>query len=163
MMTTDSEHLKFMRVVLDHAESLMVDSKEVPVAAIVVDGGQIIGLGLNSREREQSVIAHAEIKAIEAAAKHRSAWNLAGCTIYVNLEPCPMCAGAILQSHITELVFAAHEAKSGAFGSRYNLSNSKLKVYGGILEDESLKLMQKFFAKLRSNFSEEANSMLFEE
>ena len=124
-----------------------VDAEEVPVAALLVnlETGEIIAEGVNSRETEQSVLAHAEINAIKAAAKKLSSWNLSSYALYVSLEPCAMCAGAILQSHISQVVFAAYDSKTGAFGSRYKLQTKNLEVIGGVLEEESIKLLKKFF------------------
>lgn len=147
MLKQMQDHRYFMQKLLNLAEE--ADPTEVPIAAMIVKNGQIISTGLNTREKEQSVFGHAEINAIKAANKVLNSWNLAGCTIYVSLEPCPMCAGAILQSHITEVIFGAYEYKSGALGSKYNLASKNLKIQGGILEEENLKLLQEFFANLR--------------
>lgn len=146
--------IDYMHEVLNLAQELFQDEKtnEVPIASIIVKDGQIIAKGLNAREQEnKSVIAHAEIKAIEEAARKLNDWNLTGCTLYVNLEPCAMCAGAILQSHISKVVYGAHDAKSGALGSRYDLRTKNLEVKGGVLEEESIELLQSFFKKLRNS------------
>ena len=90
------------------------DSGEVPVASLVVWNNQIIGLGTNSREKDKSILGHAEINALQSAVKFKGSWNLSDCTIYVSLEPCAMCAGAILQAHIKTIVFSAYDIKSGA-------------------------------------------------
>jgi tRNA(adenine34) deaminase len=141
------DHNYFMQKVIDL--SLLSDTSEVPVAAIIVKNQEIIATGFNTRQREQDIIGHAEINALRQANKALGTWNLNDCLMYVNLEPCPMCAGAILQAHIKELVFGAYETKSGAFGSRYNLVTNNMKIIGGIKEQECLHLIQKFFAKLR--------------
>jgi tRNA(adenine34) deaminase len=127
------------------------DPNEVPVAALIVDisSGEIIAEGLNSRENEQSVLAHAEINALKEASKVIGSWNLSGYALYVSLEPCAMCAGAILQSHISQVIFSAYDSKTGAFGSRYNLINKNIKVIGGVLEEESQALLRKFFEEKR--------------
>ena len=142
-------HEDYMHHCLELAES--VEPNEVPVAAVIVaiDSGEIIASGLNTREAEQSVLAHAEINALQQAAKRLSSWNLSGHAIYISLEPCPMCAGAILQSHISQIIFSAYDPKTGAFGSRYNLTTKNLQVTGGILEKEGLSLLQNFFKDKR--------------
>lgn len=124
---------------------------EVPVAALVVNisTGEIIASGLNTREAEQSVLAHAEINALQLAAKKLGSWNLSGHAIYISLEPCPMCAGAILQSHISQIIFSAYDPKTGALGSRYNLTTKNLQVTGGVMEKEGLSLLQNFFKDKR--------------
>lgn len=146
-MQHKNQHQYYMREVLRLAQEALY--KEVPVAAIIVDDGEIIGRGLNARERNRAVTAHAEIIAIEEANKIKDSWNLGGSTIYVNLEPCAMCAGAILQSHISTVVFAVYDPKSGALGSRYDLRTKNLEVIGGVLEAESLTLLQEFFNRFR--------------
>ena len=140
-------HNHYMAIALELAKT--VTPSEVPVAAIIVAHGEIIAQALNTRESEASILGHAEINAMQTAAKLHQDWNLSGCTLYVTLEPCAMCAGAILQSHISEVVFGAYDAKSGAFGSRYNLVTNYLKVTGGIMEEESIALLVNFFAKMR--------------
>lgn len=143
-----SEHISYMQKVLELAQEKQGDS-DVPIAAIIVKDGEIIATGSNSREAENSILGHAEINAMEAAAQKLGDWNLSGATLYVNLEPCPMCAGAILQSHISEVIFGAYDAKAGALGSRYDLRTKNLKVTGGILEAECVQLLQSFFSTLR--------------
>lgn len=136
-----------MSTVLELARTL--DASEVPVAAIIVKDNKIIGQGVNTREKNQSILGHAELNALEEASKSLNSWNLSGATLYVNLEPCAMCAGAIIQAHISEVVFAAYDIKSGALGSRYNISTNNLKITGGILEEESKILLSDFFLSLR--------------
>lgn len=140
-------HRHYMTKVLELAKTAA--NNEIPVAAIIVLNGEIIAQGVNTREAESSILGHAEINAIQAATKSRHDWNLSDCTLYVNLEPCAMCAGAILQSHISEVVFGAYDVKSGALGSRYNLVTNNLIVTGGIMEDESASLLSNFFMKAR--------------
>lgn len=125
------------------------DLGEVPVASLVVWNNQIIGLGTNSREKDKSILGHAEINALQSAVKFKGSWNLSDCTIYVSLEPCAMCAGAILQAHIKTIVFSAYDIKSGAFGSRYNLTTSETQVIGGICEDRSVAILKQFFLNKR--------------
>ncbi len=127
-----------------------VPNNEVPVAAIIVANGEIIAQAINTRERDTSILGHAEINALEQAAKTRQGWNLSDSTIYINLEPCAMCAGAILQAHISEVVFGAYDIKSGALGSRYNLITNNLKVTSGIMEEECVALLSEFFIKVRN-------------
>lgn len=131
-------------------EQISSGASDLPVAAILVKDSQVIAKAVNTRELNKSVLEHAEINVIKEANKVLGQWNLSGASLYVNLEPCPMCAGAILQSHISELIFGAYEAKSGAFGSRYNLATKNLKVIGGLMEQESKQLLQDFFRDLRN-------------
>jgi tRNA(adenine34) deaminase len=142
--------LYYMKQVINLAKEVSLDSKDIPVAALIVDeNNKIIGKGINTREKESSVIGHAEINAIQEANKLLESWNLSRCRIYVNLEPCAMCAGAILQSHISEVIFAAYDIKSGALGSRYNIITKNLIVKGGIMEIEAQEILGNFFKKLR--------------
>jgi tRNA(adenine34) deaminase len=139
-----------MKQVINLAKEVSLDSKDIPVAALIVDeNNKIIGKGINTREKESSVIGHAEINAIQEANKLLESWNLSRCRIYVNLEPCAMCAGAILQSHLSEVIFAAYDIKSGALGSRYNISTKNLIVRGGVMEIEAQEILGNFFKKLR--------------
>jgi tRNA(adenine34) deaminase len=139
-----------MKQVINLAKEVSLDSKDIPVAALIVDeNNKIIGKGINTREKESSVIGHAEINAIQEANKVLESWNLSRCRIYVNLEPCAMCAGAILQSHLSEVIFAAYDIKSGALGSRYNIITKNLIVKGGIMEMEAQEILGNFFKKLR--------------
>jgi tRNA(adenine34) deaminase len=142
--------LYYMKQVINLAKEVSLDSKDIPVAALIVDeNNKIIGKGINTREKESSVIGHAEINAIQEASKVLESWNLSRCRIYVNLEPCAMCAGAILQSHLSEVIFAAYDIKSGALGSRYNIITKNLIVKGGIMEIEAQEILGNFFKKLR--------------
>ena len=146
------EDLYFMNRVLDLAEHRLRSSEtcdDIPIAACIVENGEIVAEGLNTRENDKSILGHAEINALERAAKVKGTWNLSGCTIYVSLEPCPMCAGAILQSHVQKVVFGAYDIKSGAFGSRYNLRTKNVEVKGGLYEDRSIAILSEFFEKLR--------------
>lgn len=126
---------------------------EVPVGAVVVDGdGHVIGRGRNRRE-EKSATAHAEIEAIDEACAARGSWRLDGCTIYVTLEPCPMCAGAILNARIGCVVFGAREPKSGSVGSVIDLFAENYgfapAVYAGVRAAESAALLREFFEQKR--------------
>jgi tRNA(adenine34) deaminase len=127
---------------------------EVPVGAVAVHEGSIVGTGFNRREVDRNPLAHAELMALDAAAKTLGAWRLTGVTLYVTLEPCAMCAGALVQSRVTRLVFGTMDPKAGAVGSLYNLAeeprhNHRLQVTSGILADESRLLLKSFFERLR--------------
>lgn len=126
---------------------------EVPVGCVIVKDGKIIARGHNVRERDQSITGHAELVAIKKASKKLGTWRLEDCDIYVTLEPCPMCAGAIIQSRIRSLYFGAYDLKTGACGSVVNLFenafNHKVNVYGGVLEDKCSIIIKEFFKELR--------------
>lgn len=127
---------------------------DVPVGCVICDSqGNIIGRGRNRREERSDATAHAEIEAIRQACTHLGDWRLEGCTLYVTLEPCPMCTGAIIQSRIPRIVFGAREPQTGSCGSvidlfRENYGHSPA-VYPGVLESESRELMQSFFREKR--------------
>ncbi len=126
---------------------------EIAVGAVIVKDGEIIAQGFNRKEKDLDVTCHAEIVAIREASKRLGTWHLEGCDMYVTLEPCPMCAWAIINSRISNLYFGSFDANYGAFGSRIDLrkiANSKLKVYGGIMEDECNKILSDCFAKIRN-------------
>lgn len=126
---------------------------EVPVGAVIVKDGEIISSGRNMRETKNDSLCHAELIAIRRACKKTGAWRLTGCTLYVTLEPCPMCAGAIVNSRISRVVYGCRDAKAGAYGSVFDLSqyplNHKYEVYGGVLESECASLLSDFFRELR--------------
>ena len=130
---------------------------EVPVGAIIVKDGKIISSGKNMRESKANALLHAEITAIDRACKKLGAWRLSGCTLYVTLEPCPMCAGAIINSRIERVVFGAFDKKAGAFGSVMDINsfplNHKCEVEGGVLQQECAELLSCFFKELRKNIS----------
>lgn len=129
-----------------------MDSGEIPIGAIIVKDGEIISSATNLKEANFDVTAHAEILAIKEAEKVLGNWRLDGCSLYVNLEPCPMCAWAIIQSRISEVYFGSFDRNYGALGSVLDLrklNNSKLKVYGGIMEEECDKILEDYFDKLR--------------
>ncbi|MCY1016046.1 tRNA adenosine(34) deaminase TadA [Pyxidicoccus sp. MSG2] len=128
---------------------------EVPVGAVAVHDGKVIGTGFNRREVDRNPLAHAEMLAMDAAARSLGVWRLSGVTLYVTLEPCAMCAGALVQSRVTRLVFGTSDPKAGAVGSLYNLveeprHNHRLQVTSGILADESRLLLKTFFERLRA-------------
>lgn len=121
---------------------------EIPVGAVVVRNGEIIGEGCNMRENKKSALSHAETEAIYNACRKIGDWRLEGCSIYVTLEPCCMCAGAIINARISEVVFGAYDLKAGCMDSVINLTSPldfKGEVYGGIMEDECKKLLVDFF------------------
>ena len=129
---------------------------EVPVGAIVVKDGKIIGRGHNQRERLNDPTAHAEILAITAAAGTLENWRLNNCDLYVTKEPCPMCAGAIINSRVSRLIFGAYDEQKGCCGSLYQLCgdlrlNSKTAVKGGVEEEKCTAILQEFFQSKRLN------------
>ena len=124
---------------------------EIPVGALVTKNGEIIGRGHNTRERDDDISGHAEINALKDAAKRLGNWDLSGCNIYVTLEPCPMCAGAIMQARIRTLVYGQADPKEGGL-SKYRLfdqGNATTLVCPGVLEEECAKILEEFFANLR--------------
>ncbi|HHZ05596.1 MAG TPA: nucleoside deaminase [Clostridiales bacterium] len=129
------------------------DIGEVPVGAVVVHKNTIVGTGINRRETEKNALCHAEIEAINNACKSLDGWRLWDCELYVTLEPCPMCTGAIINSRIKRVVFGAYDKKSGSCGSVINLLdypyNHKPVITGGYMEDKCAELLTDFFKKLR--------------
>ncbi len=128
---------------------------EVPVGAVVVRGGEVVGRGFNRREKLQDPLSHAEITAIHETANHLKTWRLAECELYVTLEPCIMCVGAILQARIRRLVFGCLDPKAGAVESLYRLCsderlNHQLPVTGGVLGEPCAVLLEQFFSELRA-------------
>jgi tRNA(adenine34) deaminase len=152
-MLFSEDHYRFMYAALQEAEKAF-EEDEVPVGAVIVHKKKIIGRGYNQVEKLKDATAHAEMIAITAAENHLNDWRLNECQIYVTLEPCVMCIGALLASRIKELFFAASDLKFGACGSLHNLAeesktNHKIKVYSGILAKESEDLLKSFFEKKR--------------
>ena len=152
-MIFSEETYRFMYAALQEAQKALEDN-EVPVGAVVVKNNKIIGRGYNQVERLRDATAHAEMIALTAASNHIGEWRLEGASIFVTLEPCTMCTGALLAARISELYFASHDIKSGACGSLYNLAedgrtNHKIKVYSGVYDDESKKMLLQFFNDLR--------------
>jgi tRNA(adenine34) deaminase len=146
-------HEQFMKSALREAEKAALEG-EVPVGAVIVHKGLIIGKGFNQIELLQDPTAHAEILAITAAANHLQSRRLEGCILYVTLEPCPMCAGAIVNARIPTLVFGAFDPKAGACGTLYTITEDKrlnhtCHVVSGILDRESEELLKGFFRKVR--------------
>lgn len=147
------EHEAYMRRALELAEQA-AQGGDVPVGCVVVnEAGTIIGEGCNRREADGSAVAHAEVEAITAACRATGSWRLEGCTLYVTLEPCPMCAGAILNSRISTVRYGAKEPLSGCCGSVLNLFEEnfghKPRIYGGLLEEECAQVLRGFFLKMR--------------
>ncbi len=152
-MLFSEDKYRYMYAALQEAEHAF-EEDEVPVGALVVHKNKIIGRGYNQVEKLKDATAHAEMIALTSASNHLKNWRLSECSIYVTLEPCIMCTGALLSSRISELYFAASDTKFGACGSIYNLaeeskSNHTIKVYSGILFKESEDLLKSFFLKKR--------------
>ena len=125
---------------------------EVPVGAVVVKNGKIIGEGQNRREKEKTPLAHAELEALHNAAKTLGDWRLSGCELYVTLEPCAMCGGAIITSRLKRLVFGAYDETAGGVISHNNMFfdfENKVQIIGGYMENECKKVLEDFFEKLR--------------
>lgn len=147
------KHEIYMRQALEYAREAFA-AGEIPVGCVITDSqGEIIGTGRNSREESRSALGHAELSAIEEACRSLKDWRLEGCTIYVTLEPCPMCAGAIINARISRLVFGAREENFGSCGSVIDLFSERYghrpAVYGGILEEDCAALLRAFFQNLR--------------
>ncbi|MDR2501697.1 MAG: nucleoside deaminase [Oscillospiraceae bacterium] len=144
---------KYMRRALELAAAA-AENGDVPVGCVVVSAhGEIIGEGYNGREKENSATAHAEITAIERACAALGAWRLEGCALYVTLEPCAMCAGAIINSRISRVIYGAKEPHTGASGSVINLFveyEAPTAVFGGILESECAVILEEFFKGIRN-------------
>ncbi len=144
---------KYMKSALRLAQKAEV-MDEVPVGAVIVHEGRIIGRGYNRRQTKQNSLEHAELMAIAQACRKLGSWRLEGCDLYVTLEPCPMCAGAIIQSRVRKVYFGACDAKGGAVGSVTNLFelpqwNHHPDFEGGLLEDECSKILKDFFRAKR--------------
>jgi tRNA(adenine34) deaminase len=150
-----TEHERWMELALREAEQAY-RRKEVPIGAVAVHNGRIIGRGYNQIESLQDPTAHAEMIAITAAATHQGSRRLEDCTLYVTLEPCAMCAGAIVQARIPTLVFGAHDPKAGACGTLFNIVqddrlNHRVALFGGVEESRCGALLKDFFAAVRGN------------
>ena len=131
---------------------IAANEDEVPVGAIIVRNGEILVRAHNTREKDKNALYHAEIKAINEACKILGGWRLVGCTLYVTLEPCPMCAGAIVNSRIERVVYGAPDHKAGAFGTMINLTDYPLfkpQITSGILSTECSGILSSFFKKKR--------------
>lgn len=144
---------KFMELALEQAR-LAAERGEVPVGAVIESGGEVIAAAGNERERQKDPTAHAEIIAIRRAADVLGGWRLPGCTIYVTIEPCPMCAGAIYQARIERLVYGATDEKAGAAGTLFDLTsdprlNHRTEVTAGVYADEAAAVLKDFFSRRR--------------
>ena len=145
---------KFMEKAIELAK-VAEKNGDVPIGAVVVKKGEIVGEGYNRREIDSNPVAHAEIEAIKAAGERLGSWHLDDCELYVTLEPCPMCAGAIINSRIKTLIFGAYDLKAGSASSDSVINlfdlpyNHKPEVYGGICEEETSKLLKDFFQAKR--------------
>lgn len=132
---------------------LAEDIDEVPVGALIVRDGNVISRAYNTRESSKCATHHAEILAIEEACRALGGWRLPGCTLYVTMEPCAMCAGAIINARIPRVVFGAPDLRFGAFGSLINLAeiplNHKPELVGGVLKDENVEILRSYFKKKR--------------
>jgi|SRR5690625_342324 len=151
-MVADEKYMQMAITEAKKAESI----NEVPIGAIIVCDDEVIASGYNRREKTQMAIAHAEMMAIKEANEKVGSWRLEDCTLYVTLEPCPMCAGAIVQSRIKRVVYGANDHKAGCAGTIINLLNEKkfnhqVEVINGILEEDCSLLLSNFFQKLRKN------------
>jgi tRNA(adenine34) deaminase len=146
-------HEHFMRMALEEAEAALGES-EVPVGAVIVHDGRVIARAHNQREQLRDPTAHAEMIAITQAAESRESWRLDGCTLYVTLEPCPMCAGAILQARIPMVVYGATDPKAGAVDTLYRLLadprlNHRVETVSGVLAAPCGEILGRFFLEQR--------------
>ena len=148
--------IKFMKAALKCAEKAAAEG-EVPIGAVVVCDGKIISRGYNKRTKKQIATAHAEIEAIEKACKKQKSWRIPECEIYVTLEPCPMCMGAMLNARIKKVYFGAPEAKGRSMTealANSNLVNHRIEVEGGVMEEECAAVLSKFFFQMREREKE---------
>ena len=159
MAAITSIHEKYMKEALKQAKKAL-DLGEVPIGCVIVHEGKIIGRGYNRRNTDKNTLAHAEITAINKASKKIGDWRLEECTLYVTLEPCQMCAGAIVQARITETVMGCMNPKAGCGGSLLNILempefNHQVNVTRGILEQECSDMLKLFFTELRARNKKE--------
>ena len=148
-----TEQEKYMKEAIRQAQKARV-LEEVPIGCVIVSDGQIIARGYNRRNTDKNTLSHAELNAIRKASKKLGDWRLEGCTMYVTLEPCQMCAGALVQSRIDEVVIGSMNPKAGCAGSVLNLLevegfNHKVKITRGVLEEECSTMLSDFFKELR--------------
>ena len=158
MINITKQDEQYMRIALDQAK-IAEENGDVPIGAVVVHKNQIIAKAYNQREQLQDPTAHAEIIALTQAAAALENWHLNDCTMYVTLEPCPMCAGALVLSRMNRLVYGCDDPKAGAVKSLYNIVtdgrlNHRLEVTSGVLAGECSKLLQQFFQKRRKENTE---------
>lgn len=147
------DHAKYMQLALEQA-GLAAAQAEVPVGAVVVDGDQVIGRGYNRRALDADPTAHAEVVALREAARARGSWRLEGTRLYVTLEPCPMCAGALVNARVAQVVYGCADPKAGALRTLYALCedprlNHRVEVVRGILAEACGRALTEFFAELR--------------
>ena len=152
-MGLDPDHFRFMEEAIELARQAG-KAGEIPVGSVVVRDGKILGRGLNTRESRRDPTLHAEIMALREAAHAIGNWRLENCTLYVTLEPCPMCAGALVQARIPELVFGCEDPKAGACGTLYDIPrdsrlNHRILVRKGILREECARILRDFFQARR--------------
>lgn len=144
--------IEFMKKALAEAETAETEG-EVPVGAVIVKDGEIIASARNNREQTGDATGHAELIAIRRACEHLGGWHLEKCTLYVTLEPCPMCMGAIINSRLGRVVFGTKDAKAGACGSVMNMCsyplNHKPQVEGGVMSEDCARILSDFFDKKR--------------
>ncbi len=158
MINITEQDEKYMRLAIESAK-IAEENGDVPIGAVIIHRNQIIAKAYNQREQLQDPTAHAEIIALTQAAAALENWHLNGCTIYVTLEPCPMCAGALVLSRMAKLVYGCDDPKAGAVKSLYNIAtdnrlNHRLKVTSGVLADECAKQLQDFFRRRRNENKE---------
>lgn len=142
----------YMKQALKRAKAAYKDG-ETPVGAVVVKDGVVIASGRNHRENKKNALMHAELIAINRACKKLGCWRLIDCDLYVTLEPCPMCTGALINARVRRVIFGAYDGKAGSLGSIINLNeypyNHKLEITGGVLEEECSSILSDFFKELR--------------
>lgn len=146
------KHSEYMAFALDEAKTAL-SLGEAPIGCIIVKDGKIIARGHNTRETEHTALGHAELSAIAEACRVLGSWRLSGCSLYVTMEPCPMCMGAILNARVDRVVFGAYDFKAGCCGSLADFNamgfNHQAEVLGGIREEECRALLTQFFGSLR--------------
>ena len=150
----DNMDIHFMKLAIGQAKKA-AKINEVPIGCVIVYDGKIIGRGYNRRNTDKTTLGHAEITAIKKASRYMQDWRLEGCTLYVTLEPCQMCAGAIVQARIPEVIIGCMNPKAGCAGSIYNLLqepafNHQVSLFKGVLEEECSQMLKDFFRGLRT-------------
>lgn len=158
-MEQEAIHLKYMKEALKQAKKAYALG-EVPIGCVIVYEGNIIGRGYNRRKTDKNTLSHAEIRAIGKASRKMGDWRLEGCTLYVTLEPCQMCAGAIVQARIPRVVIGCMSPKAGCAGSVLNILqmpefNHQAEIVQGVMEEECSRMLSDFFAELRVRLKEE--------
>ena len=159
MLNTDE---KYMKLAIKQAQKAF-DLGEVPIGCVIVYEGKVIGRGYNRRNTDKNTLAHAEITAINKASKKIGDWRLEDCTLYVTLEPCQMCSGAIVQARIPKVVIGCHNPKAGCAGSILNILNHpafnhQVDTVKGVLEEECSRMLKEFFSDLRVRLKTERES-----